>query len=215
MRLIDNNMAPKTKSSSSLQLLPYDWGMASIVATLITLGLIMVFSASYARGLDGFGDPYYFISRQIIWTLIGVVAMVVASRIDYLYWERFSIPLMALALIALMGVIAFGADTFGSTRTYFSGSVQPSEPAKIIIIIYISTWLASKGQRIREIKVGLAPFSILMGAVTVLIVTQPDISTAILVVVTASVMFFIAGAKLNQLLVVGLIVGSTFAAIIR
>jgi cell division protein FtsW len=193
----------------------YDLGLMAVVFTLLALGLVMVFSASYAQGIIGFSDPYYFISRQLIWTAIGIVTLFVSMRINYRFWERLSIPLMGVAIIALMGVIAFGANTFGSTRTFFGGSIQPSEPAKIAIIIYISAWLASKGRRIEDMKVGLLPFSILMGAVTVMIVIQPDISTALIIVTTASIMFFIAGAKLRQLAIIILGGTATFALVIQ
>jgi cell division protein FtsW len=193
----------------------YDWGLITVVITLLTLGLIMVFSASYAQGLEGFNDPFYFISRQLMWTVLGLIALVGAMKIPYYFWERMSIPLMALALVSLMAVITFGNETFGSARFLRGGSIQPSEPAKIIIIIYIATWLASKGRRIRDVKVGLLPFSVLLGAVTVLIVTQPDISTALIIVITASIMFFIAGAELKQLLVVGAGTAATFGLVIN
>lgn len=193
----------------------YDWGLVTVVVSLLALGLVMVFSASYAQGVVGFENPYYFIMRQVIWATIGVVTLLVAARVPYWWWERFSIPLMGLVLLALLAVLAFGSDRFGATRTFFSGSVQPSEPAKIIIIVYVATWLASKGQRIRDVQVGLLPFSMLMGTIAVLIVTQPDIDTAILIVATASIMFFIAGAQLKQLLVVFVVTALTFALVIN
>lgn len=208
----------KTSSGKTASAAPpkgYDLGLMAVVFTLLALGLVMVFSASYAQGIIGFNDPYYFISRQLIWTVIGVVTLFAAMRVNYRFWERMSIPLMGVAIIALMGVIAFGANTFGSTRTFFGGSIQPSEPAKIAIIIYISAWLASKGRRIEDMKVGLLPFSILMGVVTVMIVIQPDISTALIIVATASIMFFIAGAKLRQLAIIILGGAATFALVIR
>ncbi len=193
----------------------YDWGLLSIVVTLVALGIIMVFSASFAQGIYGFNDPMHFLLRQIAWVSVGIAAMLVTARIPYTIWERWSIPLMGITLLALLGVIAFGSETFGSTRTFFGGSVQPSEPAKLVIIIYVSTWLASKGTRIRDVQVGLLPFSVLMGAITVLLVSQPDISTAILIVVTASIMFFIAGAELRQLFVVALGGTGTFWLVIH
>lgn len=122
--------------------------------------------------------------------------------------------MMGFALLALMAVIVLGDELFGSKRTFFGGSVQPSEPAKIIVIIYISTWLASKGKRIREVRAGLLPFSVLLGSIAVLIVAQPEISAAILIVATASIMFFIAGAELKQLVVVGLGTAATFWLVI-
>ncbi len=193
----------------------YDWGLLAVVMALLTVGLIMVFSASYARALVGFGSPFYFIARQIMWTGLGLAALIIAANVNYTLLERFSIPLMGLALLMLLAVIPFGTETYGAVRTLLGGSVQPSEPAKIVIIIYVSAWLASKGSLIQNVRVGLVPFSVLMGIVTVLIVTQPDISTAILIVTTASLMFFIAGAKMRQLLVIGIGIAVTFALVIN
>ena len=193
----------------------YDWGLLAVVMALLTVGLIMVFSASYARALVGFGSPFYFIARQLMWTGLGLAALIVAAHVNYTLLERFSIPLMGLALLLLVAVIPFGSETYGAVRTLMGGSVQPSEPAKIVIIIYVSAWLASKGALIQNVRVGLIPFSVLMGIVTVLIVTQPDISTAILIVTTASLMFFIAGAKMRQLLVIGIGIAVTFALVIH
>ena len=194
---------------------PYDWGLLSVIMVLFGFGMVMVFSASYAQGLDGYADPFYFILRQVVWGVIGLGVMVGAARIPYKTWERWSIVLMAIALFALMMVVAFGSETLGAVRTFFGGSVQPSEPAKIVIVMYVSTWLASKGERIRDVRVGLLPFSVLMGAIAVLIVAQPNISTAILIVATASIMFFIAGAEMKQLLVVAAGAAATFWLVIR
>lgn len=175
----------------------------------------MVFSASYPRGIEGYNDPYYFAFRQVVWLAIGIVGLIVAARIPYTFWERWSIPIMGIALLALLAVIVFGAERFGATRTYYQGSVQPSEPAKIAIIIYVSAWLTSKGRRIRDARAGLLPFGVLMGFVSVLIVLQPEISTAVLIVATAAVMLFVAGADLKQLAAVGVIAAGTFLMVIQ
>jgi cell division protein FtsW len=140
--------------------------------------------------------------------------MVVAARIPYTVWQRWSIVLMGGAILGLMAVIPFGADLHGAKRTFFGGSVQPSEPAKIITILYASAWLASKGARIRDVRAGLLPFSMLMGIVAVLIILQPEISAAILIVATASIMFFIAGAELKQIGLIGIGAGLTFWLVI-
>ncbi|MCC6453483.1 MAG: FtsW/RodA/SpoVE family cell cycle protein [Caldilineaceae bacterium] len=193
----------------------YDWGLLTIVATLLTLGVIMVFSASYTIGIYVFDDPLYYFIRQLMWLGVGTVAMIVTMRIPYTLWQRWSVLLMIGAFLALTAVIVLGVEILGSTRTLFSGSIQPAEPAQIIIIVYVSAWLASKGERIRNVQVGLLPFAVLMGIVTLLLVAQPKISTAVLIVATASIMFFIAGAELRQLLVVGLGGSATFWLIIH
>lgn len=192
----------------------YDWTLAAAVAALLVMGLIMVFSSSYMQGIDGYDSPYYFIVRQLLWAAVGLAALVTAARIPYQIWERWSIPLMGIALIALMAVIFLGSTRYGANRTFFSGSVQPSEAAKIVIIMYISAWLASKGERIKQVHYGLIPFSVLMGVVAGLVVAQPDISTAVLIIATACVLFFVAGAELRQLLVIALLTGITLWLVI-
>lgn len=193
----------------------YDWGLLSVVTILLMLGVVMVFSASYPRGIEGFNDPYYFIFRQVVWLIVGIAGLIVAARIPYTLWDRWSIPLMGIALLSLLAVILFGAERFGATRTYYQGSIQPSEPAKVAIIIYVSAWLTSKGRRIRDARAGLLPFGVLMGVVAVLIVLQPEISTAVLIVATAAIMLFVAGADLKQLAAVGVIATGTFLLVIR
>ena len=210
--------AASSKSSSAKQsgsTGSYDWGLLTIVATLLTVGVVMVFSASYTVGIYVHDNPFYFFFRQMIWLIIGIAAMMVTMRIPYTFWQRWSVLLMIGAFVALAAVIVLGVEILGSTRTLLSGSVQPAEPAQIIIIVYVSAWLASKGERIRDVQVGLVPFAVLMGIVTLLLVLQPKISTAVLIVLTASIMFFIAGAELRQLFVVGLGGSATFWLIIR
>lgn len=194
---------------------PIDWGLLSLITAMLIFGLIMVFSASYPYSVAGKDHPFYFVNRQLLWMALGVVAMVVAARVPYTLMERWSIPMMAATLVALVVLMFVGSELFGSTRTFFNGSVQPSEPAKIVIIIYIAAWLTSKGERIRNVSVGLIPFSVLLGFLTLLIVLQPSISTAVIIVATASIMFFIAGAELKQLLVVAIGASATFWLIIQ
>ncbi|MFN3332612.1 MAG: FtsW/RodA/SpoVE family cell cycle protein [Caldilinea sp.] len=188
----------------------YDWGLLSVVTILVILGIVMVFSASYPRGIEGYQNPYFFVARQLMWLGIGIIGLIIAARIPYPFWDRWSVPIMGVTLLALVAVIVIGAERFGATRTYYQGSVQPSEAAKIAVIIYVSAWLTSKGRRIREVRAGLLPFGVLMGAIAVLIALQPEISTTILIVVTSAVMLFVAGAAVKQLAAVGVIFAGTF-----
>jgi cell division protein FtsW len=192
----------------------YDWGLLTIVTGLLLFGLVMVFSASYPWAMTNMTSPLHFVLLQLRWLAIGLVAMIGAAVIPYKVWERWSVVLMGMGLLALMAVIFFGDYRFGATRTLYSGSIQPSEPVKIIVLIYISTWLASKGDRIKQINYGLIPFGVLMGIVTGLIVAQPNISTTVLIVLTASIVFFLAGADLKQLLFGGVVALITFWLVI-
>ncbi|RLT42338.1 MAG: cell division protein FtsW [Chloroflexi bacterium] len=192
----------------------YDWGLITIVTALLLFGIVMVFSASYPWAIRFQTTPFFYIARHLQWIAVGVVAMLAMASVPYTVWERWSVPLLAVGLVALVAVIVLGDDRFGAKRTLFEGSVQPSEPVKIIVLIYISTWLASKGSRIRDINYGLIPFGILMGIVAGLIVAQPNISTTILIVTTATIIFFLAGAETKQILFGGSIAIATFWLIV-
>jgi cell division protein FtsW len=123
----------------------YDWPLISVVTILLALGVVMVFSASYPRGLEGYGDPLFFVTRQLMWLGIGLVALFVTARVPYWFLDRGALVIMAIAVLGLILVIAFGTERFGATRTFVQGSIQPSEVAKLATIIYVATWLTSKG----------------------------------------------------------------------
>lgn len=179
----------------------YDWGLITVVTTLLCFGQVIVFSASFAIGLD-FDSPYYFASRQLAYMATGIAVMVVLARVPYTFWRTWAIPIMAVTLLALVAVLMFGTDAHNARRTFFGGRIQPGEAAKLGVVIYAAAWLTSKGDRIRQVQVGLLPFSILLGIVGMLLYFQPSLSTAVLIIATAFIMFFIAGAAIHQLLIV-------------
>ena len=191
-----------------------DYPLVITLASLLLIGLMMVYSSSFDFGYIQFGQPTHFFSKQITWALLGTAGLIAMMSIEYHTWRRLSIPLMAGALFLLILVLLVGKERLGSVRFLFGGSVQPSELCKLIIIIYVSDWLSSKGERIRIVTYGLVPFAILIGVVAGLIVMQPDLSTAILIVITAVAMFFITGADILQLIIGLIFGGTTFAFLI-
>jgi cell division protein FtsW len=192
----------------------YDYLLIIVMVALLIVGLMMVYSATFALGYQLYGQPAYFFIRQALWMGLGLIAMIIAARIEYHTWRTWSIPIMAGALLLLGLVLAVGSDRFGGQRWLLNGSIQPSEMAKLAVIIYIADWLSSKGARIRRVTYGLIPFAILLGFVTGLIMLQPDFSTAVLIAVTAVGMFFIAGGDLWQMIASAILGGTTFALLI-
>jgi cell division protein FtsW len=191
-----------------------DYVLLLSVVALLLIGLMMVFSTTFDWSYEETGSPLTYFLKQTAWTLLGLLALAIMSRIDYMSWKQFAVPLIAVTLIMLVSVLLFGSTNFGAQRTFLNGSLQPSEPAKLAIIIYIAVWLASKGEKVRQVTYGLIPFGVLIGGIAGLIVLQPDFGTAILIVLTAGAMFFIAGADLIQLSLGTLISGATFYLLI-
>ncbi len=192
-----------------------DYALVVIVAALCILGLLMVYSATFDMAYLEYNNPNFFVHRQIVWVVLGLIAMIVLARIDYRVWQRWAILIMAVTLLMLGVVAVLGTEKFGAARWLWNGSIQPSEAAKISVVIYIAAWISSKGEKIRKISYGLLPFAILIGLVAGLILLQRDLSTAFLIAITSGLMFFFGGADLLQLfacLIFGL---ATFAFMIK
>ncbi len=192
----------------------FDYLLVIAVAALLIVGLMMIYSATFALGYQLHGQPTYYFIRQLLWMGLGLLVLITFARIEYHTWRRFSIPIMAVTLLLLGLVLVIGDVRFGGQRWLFNGSIQPSELSKLAIIIYIADWLSSKGEQIRKVSYGLIPFAILLGLITGLIVLQRDLGTATLIAATALVMFFIAGGNMWQILLSGILGGSTLIALI-
>ena len=191
----------KAQPSSFAGLPRLDYMLLGAVGTLTLLGLMLVYSGSYDLAyITQEANPAYYLMRQLSFLVIGVVVMFLLARSDYMSWRRWSVLLMAGALILLGVVLLFGSERYGAQRTLLQGSVQPSEIIKLITVLYIADWLASKGDRLHDWGYGLVPFAVIIGSITGMILLQPDFGTAITIVVTAGAMLFMAGIDWKQML---------------
>ncbi len=200
--------------STSEDLHKLDYLLVVTVAALLIIGLMMIYSATFALGYQLHDQPTYFFIRQMLWLGIGILVLIIFAHAEYHTWQRFSVPLMLLNLALLGLVLLVGQTHFGAQRWLLNGSIQPSELSKLIIVIYIAAWLSSKGEQIRKVSYGLVPFAILLGVIVGLVVLQQDLSTAILIGVTALAMFFIAGGNLLQITASGILGGGTLVLLI-
>jgi cell division protein FtsW len=192
-----------------------DYALVLVVAGLLVIGLMMVYSATFDWSYQEHGNSFYIASRQFLWVGMGLVVMVAMAAIPYDQWQRWAVPVMGGTLLLLVLVLVVGDDRFGARRSFFNGSVQPGELVKLTMVIYVAAWLASKGEQVRHVTYGLIPFAVLIGVIAGLIVLQPDVSTAVLLVLTALAMFFFAGADILQLAAGGAVSAITFLALIH
>jgi len=190
-----------------------DWVLAGSVVALCALGLMMVYSTTFAMGYRNFGDASHFFDRQFLWFAIGLVLLVGTALVNYRHLTKVSILAMLVALGLLVAVVA---RPEGNGRLLFGNSVSPVECAKLAVIIYIAHWLASKkADQLRKLPVGLLPFTIIVGIVVALVMAQPDISEAVVIVLVAVAMFFLAGADLMQF-AVGIVGGiAAFVLVVK
>ena len=183
---------------------PDYWLIATVIILLI-VGAILIYSAT--SGFSPERGPAYVLLQHLARVAIGALLLYAASKVDYHWLQRWPVPLLiaggTFALLAALQLANMGNEEGQAIRWFAKSSlgqsIQPSEMAKPAMIIYMAAWLASKGDKIRQVSYGLIPFSILLGLMTGMILAQPDLSTAMVIALTAVVMFFIAGADLKQL----------------
>ena len=182
-----------------------DYWLVLIVAALLVIGMLYVYSTTFDYGFLWRDSSTYFFQRQFIAMLLGLAGIVVIMQFDYHAFRKVSVPFLLATLGALAMVLFLGQTFLGATRGFLEGSYQPSEVAKLATILYIAHWLSSKGDRIKQVTYGLIPFSVITGLVCALIVLQPDLSTAGLIAIISFTLFFIAGADWRQFAGAGLL----------
>jgi cell division protein FtsW len=149
-------------------------------------------------------------SRQMTFLGFGLVGMGVFAWLDYRIWQRVAVIGMLITIAALFVVLIFGESTQGFSRNIVGGSYQPSEMAKLMIVIYLSVWMYAKQEHLSDVHFGLIPLAAILGLVGGLIFSQPDLSAAGTVFILGGIMFFLAGGDLRQiifLLLVAVLIG--------
>lgn len=181
-----------------------------VVVALVVFGLAMLYSASWDFSHAAFGDKMYMFNRQLMWLGVGLVVATILAFFDYHHWRRLVVPAMALTVGLLFVVLVMSEIRFNAKRAMFDGSVQPSELAKLISILYLAVWLYAKRQFLQDISLGLVPLGVILGVVGGLIYQQPDLSAAGTVLILGGLLFFLAGGDLKQ--IGALLVIAVFAA---
>jgi cell division protein FtsW len=159
----------------------------------------MLYSASWDFAVTHDMPSTSIFFKQVRLMGLGLIAAVVASMIDYHRYQKYILLLMAVTITLLVLVLVFGSGEAGPARGLFSGSVQPSELSKLVIILYLSVWLYSKREQIKSFKMGFIPVIFILGIMGGLILLQPDLSAAATVIVIGGLLFFIAGADWRQI----------------
>jgi len=185
-----------------------DYMLAIVVVVLLLVGLLMVYSTTFDWSYLESGQPFRYAGRQAQWLLLGCAVVVILASVDYGLWQRLAVPLLGGTLVVLVLLLVVGDWLWGARRSFLHGSIQPGELAKLATVVYAAAWVSSKGEQIRDVTYGLIPFAVWVGAVAGLVVLQPDLSAAAILVLSGFTVFFLAGAHLGQLLLTG-VVGST------
>ena len=172
---------------------------------LVCTSVVMVYSASAVVAMDKNNDPYLFLFKQGTWALLGLMLVQFVMRIDYRNYRQPVVIWTGLAVVGILLVaVLFGRPIKGATRWLNVGGlgIQPSELAKIVLIIFIAALLERRMERIDEPSHALLPIGLVLGGMVALILPEPDLGTAVSLIVIAAVMVFAAG--INYRYVAGL-----------
>ena len=152
--------------------------IAGSIISLIMFGLVMVFGASSMRANTSYGSLTHFFQKQVLWALVTVGLMISFSKISYSKLNRDGLPvlLILISIVLLGGLFFFGREINGAKRWYSLGllNFQPSELARISLIVYLSYTLTKGKNHIKDFKEGLLPKLIIIGIILILIFLQPD-----------------------------------------
>jgi cell division protein FtsW len=171
-----------------------------VTGILLTLGLLMIYSASGAVAESRHGDAAYFVKRQAMWALVGLCAFATGSWIDYHRWRRLIVPLTLGAIALLVTVLVAGWAVNGSRRWLRVGtfSLQPSELAKVVLIVYLAHYLAKRAELVASFR-GIAPALAVTGLGMGLIWLEPDLGNAVVLGLVAGGLFFLGGCRVAHL----------------
>ncbi len=184
---------PKTRRRTNVQSLSFDVGLLLIVASLLVIGLLMVYSASWDVSITISDSQNSIFLRQVLWVALGVTGATILSYFDYHGYRKLVVPMIFVVIILLLAVLAVREVRYNSARSLFEGSIQPAEFAKLISILYLSVWLTNKKDMLKDFKNYLAPLSFGIGFIVALILAQPDLSAGLTVLILGIMLLFLAG----------------------
>jgi cell division protein FtsW len=182
----------------------YDIQLLFPALFLVGIGIVMVYSASSAVAIKQFGSDYFFLAKQAIFALIGLLVLVVCRHFPYKYYRHLAYPLLLFSVVFLVTVFVspFGISAGGATRWLRIGplSFQPSEFARIALVIYLAYSLEKKADQLKEFSVGFVPHIFILVILAGLIIKQPDFGSIVILSMLTGLMMFIGGVRIKHLL---------------
>ncbi len=180
-----------------------------IIIIIGVFGIVMIYSASAIWAEYKFQDPFKFVKSQSLFFLIGIIMCLVVSRIPPDFWKKYANKIILACFILLVLVLIPGIGTVrNGSRSWFGIGglgIQPSEFAKIGLIIFVSKYLSQNQKELRDIKKGVLPILLVIGVFFLLIMLEPDFGTAMVIVLTLVSLIFISGVKVSFFIKIGLV----------
>lgn len=185
-----------------------EWGIVALpilVVLVAAFGVLMVYSASYYAAEKQFGDAFYFMKKQLVGFILGVVAMLAAGFFPYRSLKKLKWPalIVSLALLAAVFIPGLGVENYGATRWIGLGSItiQPSEIAKFGFIIFAAAYASENPERMKKFT-GMLPVLAAGGGICLLIIAEPNMSVTMVVGILMVAMLFLSGVKIRHFLII-------------
>ncbi|HEU4436199.1 MAG TPA: FtsW/RodA/SpoVE family cell cycle protein, partial [candidate division Zixibacteria bacterium] len=177
-----------------------DFFLLTVVLVLLTVGVVMVYSASHFIAEKKFDTPHFFLLRQVVWSVIALGAILVLSRIDYRLYRRIALPLLVFGFLLLV-LVLFSRPIKGAHRWIsFKGfQFQPSEFFKFVLAVYLAHSLAKRAGKLENWRYLLIPYAPILLLAFVLIMKEPDLGTFMTIAVMTFLGLFVVGARLKHL----------------
>ncbi len=185
---------------------PFDFILFVTVLILLAIGIVMVLSASSPSSLAESGNSYYYVSRQAIFAVVGIALMLFISKIDYHEYSKFAKIAYIGSIIMLALVPLLGSSAKGATRWLEIGPIrfQPSEIAKIALIIFYANLLTKNKDNLKNLFDGfIKPFLYIAPIAIILAIFQDHLSVTIIIILVVSIMMLMAGTKLKYFITLG------------
>jgi cell division protein FtsW len=179
-----------------------------LTLVILTIGVVMVLSASFASAFYNYGDPTKYFARQLIFAISGVALMIVTSRMSVAMFWKIAMPMLFVSIILLALVPIIGVSENGAKRWlgYKSYTFQPSEVAKLAVVLSFSAMICNFRSKMRTFKYGVLPFGIIVAVIVGLLVFEPHLSASVIIIAVAAIMMFAGGTRLHWFALVGVVV---------
>jgi cell division protein FtsW len=181
-----------------------DFVVLVAVVALTAIGVLVVYSSSAMQSYAGSANSFAVVGPQVVWGALGLIAMMVMTRVDYRRLRMLSVPLyiLAVVLLILVFVPSFNRVVGGSARFLQIGplpAIHPAEVGKLAMVVYLAHWLTRRGTEVKSFWQGFVPFLLIYVPLVLLVIAEPDLGTASVLALTGLLMVFIAGARLGHL----------------
>jgi cell division protein FtsW len=201
-------MAVEVEEIRKIKKKPLDFGLLITLLIIMSLGLIMVLSASAPYAYTTTGNSYHYVNRQLLSAALGLGGMFIISWIDYRIYKKWATISLIIAFVLLVAVFIPGIGVTRNEATRWIGigdrTIQPSELMKVALIVFFSAKLSEDPQKIKKFITGLLPYLIILVAIVGLLLLEPHMSAAMIILVVGFTLLFCGGAKISHFIPMGI-----------